>query len=176
MTLRRLASSALRLWPLACAVAATAAAHPVHTSYAEADYRADSGKLVISLRLFSDDAEVALTARAGKKISLDKTPAAELDALLLACIRAGFTVASRDGAGQLLRWVGRGLKDGDPHLWLYVECPLPGGLAGAKFSNRLLRDVFSDQINSIRVRDRGPPQRQKTLLFTTDTSQIVTFR
>ncbi|MSU22653.1 MAG: hypothetical protein EXS32_02405 [Opitutus sp.] len=168
MTLWRVASSARRLWPLLCAGVATAAAHPLHTSYAEADYRADSGKLEIALRLFSDDAEVALTARAGKKISLDKTPAAEFDALLLACIR--------DGARQNLRWVGRELKDGDLHLWLYVECPLPGGLAGAKFSNRLLRDIFSDQINSIRVRDRGPPQRQETLLFMTDTSQVVTFR
>ena len=152
---------------------ATARAHPIHSSYAEADYRRDPDRLEISIRLFADDAEEMLTKRAGKKISLAKTPAAEVDALLFAIVRTAFVVKSPAGDAQPLEWVGRELTDRDEHLWLYVRCPMPGGVAGARFANRLLRDTFSDQINSVRVRDKGPPLRQNTLLFPNDAEQIA---
>ena len=177
VTLRRLA---LRLAPLACAVALAASpparAHAIHTSYAEADYRRDSGKLEIALRLFTDDTEAALTRRARKKISLANTPAAELDALLAAYVRATFVVKSADGATRPLAWIGRELKDGEQHLWLYFECALPNGLTGVRLADRVLRESFRDQLNSVRVRDPGPPARQVTLLFADDAEQPVAWR
>ena len=150
-------------------------AHPIKTGYAEADYRRDPARLEIAIRLFTDDVETALTQRARKKITFTKTPAAEIDALLLAAVRAAFIVKSPDGTKQTLTWVGREFKDGDQHLWLYVECPLPGGVAGARINHRLLRDTFSDQLNSVIVRDAGPPSRQVTLLFMQDAEQVVAF-
>lgn len=172
--------SALRLFALVggaagCAVAA--AAHPIHASYAEADYRPETGKLEIALRLFTDDAEAALTARAGRKIAFGRTPAAELDALLRACLRDWFAVKSADGLLRPLTWVGRELKDAEQHLWIYVQCALPGGVAGARVHHRVLREVFSDQLNSLRVRDYGvTPARQISLLFPSDAEQVVVFR
>jgi hypothetical protein len=153
-----------------------ARAHPIHAGYAEADFRPASGQLEIALRLFSDDTEAALSARAGKKIRLDATAPAELDRLLLALARTGLVVKSRDGAGQPLTWIGRELKAGDQHLWIYLTCPLPGGAAGAVFANRLLREAFSDQLNSIRLSDHSTtPARQVTLLFANDREQTVVF-
>lgn len=165
------------LWILA-ALAATVAseAHPIHASYAEAEFRPETGRLEIALRLFSDDAETALSAQAGKKVRLESTAAAELDRLLLALVRAAFVVKSKSGAAQPLAWVGRELKDGDQHLWVYVTCPLPGGVAGAVFADRVLRDTFSDQLNSVRVRDHSvAPARQLTLLFANESEQTVRF-
>jgi hypothetical protein len=73
--------------------------------------------------------------------------------------------------------VGRELKDREQHLWLYLQCALPGGAAGARIRNRVLRDTFADQLNSVRVRDHSAaPARQITLLFTSDTEQPVAFR
>jgi len=174
-----LPSTRLIVVVFSCAVffATPALAHPIHTSYAEADYRPESQKLEIALRLFTDDAEAALSGRAGRKISFDSTPAAELDALVFTYVRTLFTVKTRDGAVQALTWVGREFKDHEGHLWIYLQCPLPGGAAGARIRDRVLRDTFADQLNSVRMRDHSAkPVRQVTLLFTSDAEQSVAFR
>jgi hypothetical protein len=151
-------------------------AHPIHASLAEADFNPKTGQLEIALRLFSDDAETALSAQAGKKVRLESTSAAELDRLLLAHVRGAFVVKSKAGAPQTLTWVGRELKDGDQHLWIYFTCPLPGGVAGAVVADRVLRDAFPDQLNSVRIRDQSvTPARQVTLLFANDREQTVVF-
>jgi len=154
----------------------SASAHPVHTSYAEADYRPASGKLEIAWRLFSDDAEAALSRLKGRAVSLAQTPAPELDALLVAYVRAAIAVKTPARAAVTLTWVGREVVDGGQHLWIYVECVLPGGPERARVAHRGLREVFGDQINSIRVRDHSTtPARQATLLFLNDAEQLVTF-
>ncbi|MEY2880192.1 MAG: hypothetical protein RLZZ15_2572 [Verrucomicrobiota bacterium] len=171
-------STLLALAALSVSLAAPLArAHPIHASYAEADYRPASGKLEIALRLFADDAETALTQRAGKKISLEKTPAGEIDALLFLLVRGAFVVKTRDGTAARLTWVGRELTDGGQHLWVYLSCPLPGGVGGARFASRVLRDVFADQLNSIRVRDHtATPPLATTLLFADTAEQALPAR
>ncbi len=156
------------------ALVSTARAHPIHASTAEIDYRPAEARLEIALRLFTDDAEAALSVRAGKKINVASLPAAELDSLLFALARRALIVTSRDGAAQPLAWVGRELKDGDQHLWIYLTCPLPGGTVGAKISDAVLRETFSDQLNSIRLRDYTvTPARQQTLLFLEASEQTI---
>ncbi len=164
-------------WCLALAGAvATVSAHPFHASYAEADYRPASGRLEIAVRLFADDAEAALSRQTGRKLTVAGTPAAELDAALLAHVRAAFRVTTAEGTVAALTWIGREVTDGGQHLWVYLECPLPGGPAGARLAQRILRDTFPDQLNSVRVRDHGrTPPRQVTLLFTSDAEQVVRF-
>ena len=153
-----------------------ARAHPVHSSYAEADYRPASGKLEIAWRLFTDDAEVALSRQAGRRLSATRAPATEFDSALLDYVRSTLVVKTSTGSAMTLQWVGRELADAGQHLWVYVECALPGGPAGARLANRGLRETFSDQINSVRVRDHSTsPVRQVTLLFVNDTAQTVNF-
>jgi hypothetical protein len=157
-------------------------AHPIHTSYTEAEYRPGAEKLELAVRLFTDDIEAALSRRAGKPVSFAKTPPAAIDAALLAYLRETLLVKSLNGTAQPLAWVGREFKEADQHLWVYLECPLPGGVEGARVRHRVLREIFSDQINSIRLREGHPEAesqrtpRQTTLLFTQDTEQRVTFR
>jgi hypothetical protein len=154
--------------------ASAARAHPLHLSAAEADYNPTNQKLEISLKVFPDDFEAALTHRAKKRISLERTPGRELDALIQAYLQETFTVKSRDGTPRSLLWVGRELKDGDAHLWLYFEVPLPGGLEGARLAHLVLCDEFRDQLNSVLVRDPaapGRPRRQATLLFFPDRAE-----
>lgn len=161
----------------ALAAAAVIEAHPIHASLAEVEFRPEPDRLEIALRLFTDDAEATMSAQTGKKMRLDATPAAELDRALLALVRTAFVVKSKTGAAQTLTWVGRELKDGDQHLWVYLTCPLPGGVAGAVFANRVLRDTFSDQLNSVRLTDRSTtPAKQVTLLFANEREQTVAFR
>ena len=156
-------SSLLRLacaWPLlafAC-LAPPAAAHPVHTSSAEANYNRTTRKLEVSLRVFADDFEAALAALAAHSVSLEKTPPATVDALARAYLTAHFIVKNRDGglAGQ--HWLGRELKDAANELWLHFEIDLPGGVDGVRIDYAVLKELHSDQLNTVRVRD-GPRTR-----------------
>ncbi len=143
-------------------------AHPIHTSYAEADFRPETKKLEVALRVYPDDLETALTARAGKKITLEHTPPPAFDVLLLAYLRATFLLRTADGIMPTLHLVGRELKDRDQHLWIYFECALPGGLTGARLSHRFLRDAFPEQLNALR-----PSKTATTLLFLNDTEKTL---
>lgn len=148
---------------LACGLfVATARAHPIHTSTAEADYNRETKQLEVSLRVFADDFEAALGNLAGKKISLEKTPRAELDALTRAYLIEHFTVKTHDGTLASQRLIGRELKDAANELWLYFEIALPGGVDGARLDYTVHRERFPDQLNSFRVRDGS---RQVTLVF-----------
>jgi len=143
-------------------LAATASAHPLHTSFAEADYNRAAKKLEVSLRVFADDFEAALGELAGQKISYEKTPRAELDPLIRAYLLANFTVKLRDGTLAPQRLIGRELKDAANEFWLYLEIDLPAGLEGVRVHSTLLRERFTDQLNSVRVRD---DKREITLVF-----------
>ncbi len=157
-----------------CWLAQPATAHPLHISHAEADYNRDTGRLEVALKVFADDFESKLTVRTGHRVSLEKTPAAELDALCLAELTATFTVKSRDGAPQPIHWIGRELKDAENHLWLYFEVPLAGGAEGARIFHGVLGDLFRDQLNSVLVRDAG---RAVTLVYFPDrVEKIVVFQ
>src|SRR5687768_4902575 len=93
-------SRARRLLQLAVgamAFSSAALAHPIHRSIAEADYNRTTQTLEVALRVFADDFEDALSAQAKKKISLEKTPAAELEALTHAYIAQRFVVKTADG-------------------------------------------------------------------------------
>lgn len=148
-------------------------AHPIHTSLAEADYNRTTGKLEIALRVFADDFEARLSVHAGRKISLEKTPAAEFDEVTRAYLAERFTVKSREGTLAAHTWVGRELKEAANELWLFFEIPLPGGIEGAVIRHGVLSEHFSDQLNSVRVRDGGrkatliflPSHREKTVRF-----------
>lgn len=140
-------------------------AHPVHTSLAEADYNRETGCLEFAVRVFADDIEDALSAAEGRRISFEKTAAREVDAVLRRYLTARFTVRAGDSAPLPLRWIGRDLKDAANELWLFFEVALPSGLDSVRLRHGLLAERFSDQLNSIRVRDGG---RSATLLYYPD--------
>lgn len=162
---RRAARGALpALVAFACSLAsaASAFAHPIHSSLAEADYNGGTQKLEVALRVFADDFEAALSARAKKKISLEKTPAAEFDPLARAYLAECFTVTSADRVVARHEWIGRAHQDAANELWLFFEVVVPGGIEGATLHHAVLHDLFSDQINTVQVRDGD---RRTTLVF-----------
>lgn len=161
--------STIHRWGCLAVIAALlptlASAHPLHISHAEADYNRETSRLEVALKVFADDFEARLSGRAGHRVSLERTPAVEFDALCRAYLGETFVVKSRDGAIQPLQWVGRELKDAENRLWLYFEVALPDGVDGARILHAVLTDEFSDQLNSVLVRDG---KRAATLVFFPD--------
>lgn len=155
-----------------------ATAHPIHTSYAEVDFRPALGKLEIALRLFTDDMEAVLSKRTGRKVTLASASTPEIEALLQDYLRETFVVKPPGrGAAWLLKVVGRELKEKGQYLWVFLECPWSGDSEGVRVEHRVLRDLFPDQLNSILVRDHSvTPVRQFTLVFVTPAEQTILFR
>jgi hypothetical protein len=146
-----------------------ASAHPIRSSFAEADYHPETKKLEVALRVFPDDLETALSAHAGRPISLARTAPPAFDLALLAYLRATFLLRAADDSVPVLHLVGRETKDNDPHLWIYFECQIPGDFTSVRLSHRVLRETFPEQLNAIRLSQKGKP-----LLFLNNTEQPLT--
>lgn len=74
---------ALVLGPIGLALA-----HPFHTSTAEIEFNKQSKRAEVSLKLQVTDIEAALQARAGRRVTLDKT--ADIDLQIKAFLEANF--------------------------------------------------------------------------------------
>lgn len=128
-----------------------ATAHKFYTSLARVEYNAGEKTVEVTLRVFADDLELALTRRAGREVRLDETK--DADRLVLAYLRDTFGIRNRDGEAKTLKWVGMELRAGV--AWLYVEAEMPEGLAGARLSDHVLFELFDEQVNTVSVRYPG---------------------
>ena len=136
------------LWAtLAPALTPAAAAHKYYTSLAQVEYNAEAKSVEVSLRVFADDLELALTRRTGRAVSLDRTK--DADRLVLDYLRDTFGIRNRGGEAKALKWVGMELRAGV--AWLYLEAEMPEGLAGARLRDHVLFELFAEQVNTVSV-------------------------
>lgn len=135
----------------AASLTPVAAAHKFYTSLARVEYNAEGKSVEVSLRVFADDLELALTRRAGRRVSLDRTK--DADRLVLDYLRETFEIKNRDGATKTLKWVGMELRSGV--ALIYVEAEMPEGLSGARLRAQLLFELYEKQVNTVSVRYPG---------------------
>lgn len=131
-------------------------AHPVHQSRTEVEYHAARQTLEISLTVFLNDLELALSQQTGETITLEKTEAKAFDAQVQIYLARTFVVKSATGDTLKHTLLGRELtsgdgKGGDPELTLFFEVPLPDGLQGCSLRPAVLSEVFPDQTNLVRL-------------------------
>ena len=143
-------------------------AHYVHTATAEAEYNPQTKKLEVSLTVFINDLETALIRQSEQEMRIDKTPAADFDAQVLAYLKKTFVVTDATGKAAKMRWVGREMekeseKSGDPAVVLFFEVEMPGGVEGAMLKCAVFGELFADQMTLAQVRIEG---RKSTLRFT----------
>ncbi len=121
-----------------------AAAHKFHVSFTQIEYNAAAKTAEITVRVFANDLEAALSQRRGKAVKLDHKDAPALIAMYLR-----ETVELKGSRGQVkkLTWIGMEPK-ADVAL-LYVEAKLPEGLAGTQLRQRVFFELFEDQVNQV---------------------------
>lgn len=142
---------ALAFAALAIPAPRRASAHKFHTSFAEADYDAETKSLEIMLRTFPDDLENAVRRRGGKRVSPDDKKA--FGAQVFTYLQEKFRVKTAKGEAAKLTWVG--MDAGVDSAWLYFEAALPEGVEGAQLSQQFLCDLYDDQINLVNVKAAG---------------------
>jgi hypothetical protein len=141
--------------------------HAFHTSLTEIQYNAKEKSLEISIRMFTDDLETALTkANNGQKIMIGGKND-NSNAVLNKYIQQHFTILTPQKQKKALTVLGKELE-GDA-TWVYVEIPNSQDFKGHILYNSLMQEMFDDQTNLVNFIYLG---NKKTYLFNAKTRAI----
>ncbi|MGL4629822.1 MAG: DUF6702 family protein [Leadbetterella sp.] len=133
--------------------------HDFHNSLTEIRYNTKSKSLEISMRVFSDDFELALTkANKGKKITLNEKDAI-LNPLVESYISRHFYLkSSREELS--MDYIGKEIEE--DAVWLAFEIKNCGSLVNHTITNSVFSDLYSDQTNVVNI---IYPNQNKTFVF-----------
>jgi hypothetical protein len=144
-------------------IASPVEAHPLHTSLAEITYDQGAKEIRVSVRVFIDDFTKAAAAYAGVRAAAAraaKVPASSESPLLMYA-RASFVIA--DHSGRTLSLASCGGKRVGDLMWICFHSSAPANLGGFRVANRILFDLYADQINIVQA---TIGDRKVSLLFT----------
>lgn len=141
--------------------------HAFHTSLTEIQYNVKEKSLEISIRMFTDDLEAALTkANNGQKVMIGgKNDNSEV--ILNKYIQQHFAIITPQKQKKTLTVLGKELE-GDA-TWVYVEIPNSQDFKGHILYNNLMQEMFDDQTNLVNFIYSG---NKKTYLFNAKTRAV----
>jgi hypothetical protein len=132
--------------------------HDYHSSITQLEYNPKQKLYEISISLFRDDLELALSKANKQKVSLEKVETNR--ALLEAYIRKNFQLKSKTGK---VAYTYIGAENDDPSVWIYLELkasPSQVKLLTAQVSS--LTEIFSDQTNIVNIIE---PNAKRSYIF-----------
>ena len=150
--------AALAVWLLMFPLAGAAPArHAYHSSITELRYNPAKQQLELSVKVFTDDFEKALSAGQPTPVSLS-APGPRPLALTAAYLQR--TLQFKTAAGASLPLQVLGLQAEQDGHWIYCKVPLPGPgpLPGVQLRQALLLEVFGDQMNIVNIEAGGKKQ------------------
>lgn len=122
--------------------------HDFHTSLTEMRYNVKSKSFEISLRLFTDDLQKALSANnQNRKFVVENTD--KNDAYVEAYVRKYFAVINPKNQKITFQYVGK--ENEGEATWIYLEMPVNESVNGCKIQNITLFDMFDDQTNIVNL-------------------------
>lgn len=141
--------------------------HDFHTSITRMDFNAKEKSFEISIRVFTDDFEKALSKdNNGQKIAVlnnDKN-----DPLVEKYIRKHFALLNSQKQRKNYSYVGKE-QEADA-TWIYIEIPMQEAITGFSVQNSIMHDLFEDQINLVNLNYQG---QKKSYIFKKDESTIA---
>ncbi len=141
--------------------------HPVHTSITQMQYNAAEKTFEVSLRVFTDDLEEALT----KENNNQRVRLSDKDAngpLVERYVRKHFGLTSASRQRKPYRYLGK--EQEVDATWIYIEIPYTEPVQGSLLQQSMLTDVFDDQMNLVNVSYLA---EKKTVLFRKSNTQQV---
>lgn len=130
--------------------------HPFHASICHIEHNAGNKTLEISIQLFADDLDLALTQVYGQRYFVG-TPAERegVDDRLFDYLKKNFFLTV-NGTPATLTFIGKESRDNaNFELWCYLEVPNVSHLSQLAVTNTLLIERFNDQSNLIKVKANG---------------------
>lgn len=136
------------------------AVHKIHVSVAQLEYNAKQQNVEVVMRVYADDLENALSRHAKRPIKIDPEKDREAGDVVMAYLREHFEL--KNAAGKPVRFAWVGIESQVDMYWLYFQGKLPAGLAGTQLKNRVLCELFDDQVNIVNAKLQG---KQLGLMF-----------
>ncbi len=112
----------------------------------------------LSIRVFTDDLEKALSATSGTKVRLSNEK--KDDPLLEKYVREHVAYMTPQRQPKALSYVGHE-EEADAN-WIYLEMPYAERFRGGVMKQNILMDLFDDQVNMVNVQYQG---QKKTFVF-----------
>lgn len=137
--------------------------HKFHLSVTQIEYNPKEQTAEITIRVFADDLETALSQHAQRPIKIDPAKAnkdKQLGETVIAYLRDQFQFKTSARRPVKLDWVGLEWKT--DMFWLYVKGKLPEGLEGTQLRNKVFQELYEDQVNIVNSKIDG---KQIGLMF-----------
>ncbi len=139
----------------------------MHTSITQMQYNAAEKTFEVSLRVFTDDLEEALT----KENNNQRVRLSDKDAngpLVERYVRKHFGLTSASRQRKPYRFLGK--EQEVDATWIYIEIPYNEPVQGSLLQQSMLTDLFDDQMNLVNVSCLA---EKKTVLFRKSNTQQV---
>ena len=141
-----------------------APAHEFHTSLAQINYNKTTQSFEVSLRVFTDDLEAALTLEnQQKKVTIDQDIA---DRIIEQYLGKHFALLNGQNEKKAMNYVGKEVEV--DVTWIYFEAPVKDKPTGMRIKNAIFNELFDDQVNIVNLKYLDTAT---TLLFNSD--QII---
>lgn len=134
-------------------------AHDFHTSLAQIQFNKSTYSFEVSLRVFTDDLEAALTLEnKNQKVSI--TDAKLADQLIEKYLNKHLLILTGQNQKHDMTFVGKEVEV--DVTWIYVEIAATGDHKGLRIQNSILMELFEDQVNIVNL---NYLRHTSTLLF-----------
>lgn len=144
-----------------------AALHDFHTSLTEANYNPKTKALEVTVRVFTDDLERALTKINDNKAVKVKPTDFSTDPLIFKYLRKHFAIVSPEKNVVSYEYLGKEVEL--DATWLYVEIPAATNLKGYTIFNSIMTELFEDQTNLLNL---IYPDKKKSFIFDSKTKAV----
>ena len=146
----RVAAALAAALVLSAAVTAEAARHPIHSTLTEITFEPHARLATVRVRAFADDFGTA-TARWGR--TRPRVAAATADSVAFDYLTHAISLEA--APGTFVAFERCGVEHTGAVVWLCLHARLERGLAGVRVADRLLNDLFDDEINIVQIDDAG---------------------
>ena len=134
--------------------------HPFHVSVVEINHNETDKTLEISCKIFTDDFEKVLAQNYKLKVDLTNPPDRKaMDSVVKKYILSHFSV-SVDGKQGSLSYLG--FEKENEAVYSYVQVDNVPSVKKMEFTDKLMQDMFTDQVNIVHVIVKG--ERKSTKL------------
>jgi hypothetical protein len=143
-----------------------AALHPIHSTLTEISFDSVARVATVRVRAFADDWQTA-TARWSRWHPRPRVLSS--DSLNVDYLTHMISLESAQGEIASLEWCG--IQRTGAVLWLCLRGGLQRGLEGVRVADRVLNDLFDDEINIVQIESAG---RRTSAVFTRkDVSKVL---
>ncbi|MFN4146946.1 MAG: DUF6702 family protein [Runella sp.] len=137
---------------LCCFFFAASTYHDFHTSITRIDFNAKERSFEVSIRVFTDDLENALSKEnGGKKFVIANND--KNDTYVEKYIEKRFAFLSPQKQKKAMSYIGKE-QEADA-TWIYVEVPFGESIAGFSIQNDIMFELFDDQVNLVNINYNG---------------------